>query len=49
MLRRLEPPGDDIVDFETAWGDDLERREREIDKGEVELVDWERPRASLHR
>ena len=49
LLRTLDPPGGDIVDFETAWSDELERREREIENGEVELVDWDQLRASLQR
>lgn len=49
LLRTLDPPGADVSDFESAWSDELERREREMDEGEVALVDWVTLRASLRR
>jgi hypothetical protein len=49
LLKTLDPPGEDVADFEAAWSEELDRREREMDQGEVELVDWVTLRASLRR
>lgn len=49
LLKTLDPPGEEVTDFEAAWNGELERREREMDNGEVELVDWDALRASLSR
>ena len=27
LLKTLDPPGEDVVDFEAAWSDELDRRE----------------------
>jgi hypothetical protein len=49
LLKTLDPPGQEVADFESVWSDELDRREREMDNGEVELVDWDALRASLSR
>jgi putative addiction module component (TIGR02574 family) len=49
LLKTLDPPGEDVADFEAAWSDELDRREREIEHGEVELVEWDEVRAGLRR
>jgi putative addiction module component (TIGR02574 family) len=49
LLKTLDPPGEEIADFEAAWSEELDRRERELDNGEVEVVDWDTLRASLSR
>jgi putative addiction module component (TIGR02574 family) len=45
LLKTLDPPGEDVADFEAAWSDELDRREHEIEQGEVELVEWDEVRA----
>jgi hypothetical protein len=49
LLKTLDPPGEETTDFEAAWSEELARREREMDAGEVEFVDWDALRASLSR
>lgn len=49
LLRNFDPPGEEIADFQASWNDELDRRERDMADGEVELVDWESLRASLTR
>ncbi|MFT3924596.1 MAG: addiction module protein [Myxococcales bacterium] len=49
LLKTLDPPGEDVADFEAAWSAELDRREEEIEKGEVELIDWDGLRESLRR
>ena len=34
-------------DVEAAWAEEVERRVRQIDAGEVELIPWEQVRAEL--
>lgn len=41
LLKTLDPPGEDVADFEAAWGAEFDRREQEIENGEVELIDWD--------
>lgn len=43
LLASLE----DEDEFEAAWGAEIERRVREIDTGEVELIPGEQVRAEL--
>ena len=47
LLKTLDPPGENVEDFPAAWSDELDRREREIEDGAVELVDWDTVRASF--
>jgi len=47
LIRTLDPPGEHVEDFEAAWSDEVARRKAEIERGEVELVDWETLRAEL--
>ena len=47
LLKTLDPPGEDVADFRSAWSEAVDQREREIDNGEVELVDWDTLRASF--
>jgi putative addiction module component (TIGR02574 family) len=49
LLKTLDPPGEETTDFEAAWSEEFDRREREMDAGEVEFVDWDALRASLSR
>lgn len=35
-------------DVETAWSEEIERRIRQLDSGEVKTVPWEEVRAKLH-
>lgn len=49
LLKTFDPSGEDVGDFQAAWTDELNQREREIESGAVELVDWEELRASLTR
>jgi putative addiction module component (TIGR02574 family) len=45
LLESLEAePGPDI---EAAWSEEVERRIRQIDSGQVELIPWEKVRADL--
>jgi putative addiction module component (TIGR02574 family) len=39
LLESLETPPD--PDVEAAWAQEIDRRVRQIDAGEVELVPWE--------
>ena len=34
-------------DVEAAWAEEVERRVRQVDAGEVELIPWEQVRADL--
>jgi putative addiction module component (TIGR02574 family) len=35
------------TEVEVAWAEEVERRIRQVDEGEVELVPWEQVRAEL--
>ena len=35
-------------DVEAAWAEEVERRVRQIDAGEVKTIPWEEVRAKLH-
>jgi putative addiction module component (TIGR02574 family) len=45
LIQSLDGPPDENV--EAAWQKEVERRIKEIDNGEVELLDWEEVRAKL--
>ncbi len=45
LLESLEQEPD--PDVEAAWAEEIERRVRQIDAGEVELVPWEEVRKRL--
>lgn len=47
LLESLE--GDPDPDVEAAWAEEVERRLRQIDAGEVELVPWEDVKERLLR
>lgn len=40
--------GEPDEDVEAAWAEEIERRVRQIDAGEVELIPWEEVRAKMH-
>lgn len=40
--------GEPDEDVEAAWAEEIERRIRQIDSGEVKAVPWEEVRAKLH-
>jgi putative addiction module component (TIGR02574 family) len=46
LLESLEETPDEGV--EAAWSEEVERRVREIDSGEVTTVPWEQVRSSLY-
>jgi putative addiction module component (TIGR02574 family) len=46
LLESLEGEPDDGV--EAAWAEEIERRVRQIDSGEVQTIPWEEVRAKLH-
>ena len=35
------------ADVEAAWAEEVERRVRQVDAGEVEMIPWEQVRAEL--
>jgi putative addiction module component (TIGR02574 family) len=45
LLESLDGEPDPAI--EAAWADEVERRVRQIDAGEVELIPWEKVRAEL--
>ncbi len=45
LLDSLEAEPD--PDIEAAWSEEVERRIRQIDSGEVKLIPWEKVRADL--
>jgi putative addiction module component (TIGR02574 family) len=40
--------GEPDEDVEAAWAEEIERRVRQIDSGEVRTIPWEEVRARLH-
>jgi putative addiction module component (TIGR02574 family) len=40
--------GEPDEDVEAAWSEEIERRIRQIDSGEVKTIPWEDVRAKLH-
>ena len=46
LLESLE--GEPDEDVEAAWVEEIERRVRQIDSGEVETIPWEQVRAELY-
>ena len=46
LLESLENEPD--VDVEAAWAEEVERRVRQIDSGEVKTLPWDQVRAQLH-
>lgn len=46
LLESLEGEPDEGV--EAAWAEEIERRVRQIDSGEVQTIPWEEVRAELH-
>jgi len=40
--------GEPDEDVEAAWAEEIERRVRQIDDGEVKTVPWEEVRTKLH-
>jgi putative addiction module component (TIGR02574 family) len=46
LLDSLETERDEGV--EAAWAEEVERRIRQIDSGEVKTIPWEEVRAKLH-
>jgi putative addiction module component (TIGR02574 family) len=40
--------GEPDEDVEAAWAEEIERRVRQIDAGEVKTIPWEEVRAKLH-
>jgi putative addiction module component (TIGR02574 family) len=45
LIESLEERADENV--EAAWADEVERRVREIDTGQVKTIPWEQVRAEL--
>ncbi|HYK03924.1 MAG TPA: addiction module protein [Thermoanaerobaculia bacterium] len=45
LLETLD--GEPDPDVEAAWADEVERRVRQVDAGEVKLVPWSQVRAEL--
>lgn len=45
LLESLEGPAE--PDVEAAWAEEIERRIRQIDSGEVQTIPWEQVRAEL--
>ncbi len=45
LLESLERPAD--ADVEAAWAEEIERRIRQIDAGELKTIPWEQVRAEL--
>ena len=45
LLLSLEPPAD--VDIERSWREEVERRVRAMDAGEVDTIPWEQVRDEL--
>lgn len=45
LLDSLE--GEPDPDVEAAWAEEIERRVRQIDSGEVKLIPWQQVRAEL--
>jgi putative addiction module component (TIGR02574 family) len=45
LLESLESELDPSI--EAAWADEVERRIRQVDSGEVKLIPWEQVRADL--
>jgi len=45
LLESLE--GEPDSNIEAAWADEVERRIRQVDSGEVKLIPWEQVRADL--
>ncbi len=39
--------GEPDPDVEVAWSEEVERRVRQVDAGEVELIPWEQVRSDL--
>jgi putative addiction module component (TIGR02574 family) len=46
LLESLE--GEPDEDVEAAWAEEIERRVRQIDSGEVKTIPWEQVRANLY-
>jgi putative addiction module component (TIGR02574 family) len=46
LLQSLHGEPDD--DVEAAWAEEVERRVRQIDRGEVKTIPWEEVRAELY-
>ena len=46
LLESLHGDADEGV--ETAWDEEIERRIRQIDSGQVKTIPWEEVRAKLH-
>jgi putative addiction module component (TIGR02574 family) len=46
LLESLENDRDEGV--EAAWAEEVERRVRQIDRGEVKTIPWEEVRAKIH-
>ena len=44
----MTPDGERDENIEAAWSAEIERRLRQIDAGEVELIPWEEVRAKMH-
>ena len=47
LLDSLE--GETDPEVEAAWAEEVERRIRQVDAGEVKLIPWEQVRAELFR
>ena len=45
LLETLD--GEPDVDVEAAWAEEVERRVRQVETGEVQLIPWEQVRAEL--
>jgi putative addiction module component (TIGR02574 family) len=45
LIESLEAEPD--PDVEAAWAEEVERRIRQVDAGEVEMIPWEQVRAEL--
>lgn len=46
LLETLQ--GEPDEDVEAAWAEEVERRVRQIDAGEVKTIPWDEVRAKLH-
>jgi putative addiction module component (TIGR02574 family) len=47
LIASLDPPGEDDVDVEAAWQEEIERRLQEIDSGKAQMIPWETVRDDI--
>jgi putative addiction module component (TIGR02574 family) len=47
LLVSLNPPGEDDIEVEAAWQEEIGRRLKEIDSGQAEMIPWETVRDDI--